>query len=340
MEIQLGYNDAKKVSEIVEVLEKERFFLLTTHRNIDGDAIGSEIALYSALKRAGKEAVIVNHDGIPLIYRFLPYTKKVHICTSELSLTPDVAIVIDCGSSDRTGNVFKLVKKAKIVVNIDHHFSNPGFANINWINHNFSATGEMVYFLISHFSGNISKKEAECLYTAILTDTGSFIYNIRPFTMGVVQDLINKGITPEKIAKKVYLERPLRSIKLLSLALGNLKFERERKVCWMKISRDMYRKTRTKEEDTEGFIDLLVKIKEANIVFLIKEAHNNVVKVSLRSKGRFDVESIASKFGGGGHKKAAGFYFTGTSLDEVEQKILREIDKTNSNRKYGWNNPR
>ncbi|MCM8761954.1 MAG: DHH family phosphoesterase [Candidatus Omnitrophica bacterium] len=327
MEIQLSLNDAKKVSEICEILEKERYFLLTTHRNIDGDAIGSEIALYSALKRAGKEAIIVNYDSIPAIYRFLPYTKRVHIYSSEISITPDVAIVIDCGSSDRTGNVFKLVKKAKIVVNIDHHFSNPGFAHLNWTNHNFSATGEMVYFLISYLNRDISRKEAECLYTAILTDTGSFIYNIKPFTMGVVQDLINRGAAPEKIAKKVYLERPLRSIKLLYLALGNLKFERERKTCWMKISRDMYRKTRTKEEDTEGFIDLLVKIKEANIVFLIKEAHNNVVKVSLRSKGRFDVECLASKFGGGGHKKAAGCYFTGLSLDEVEQKVLNEIDK-------------
>ena len=326
MEIQLGYSDAKKVSEIVDVLEKERVFLLTTHRNIDGDGIGSELALYSALKRAGKEVIIVNQDSTPVIYRFLPYTKSIHSCTSEISISPDVAIIIDCGSIDRTGNVFKLMKKAKIIVNIDHHISNQGFANINWTNPVFSATGEMVYFLISHFNKDISKKEADCLYTAILTDTGCFIYNISPFTMGVVQDLINKGTSPEKIAKKVYLERPLRSVKLLSLALNNLQFDREKKVCWMKVSKDMYRTTRTKEEDTEGFIDLLVKIKEANIVFLIKEAHNTV-KVSLRSKGRADVERIASRFGGGGHKKAAGCYFTGLSLDEVEQKILNEIER-------------
>ena len=337
MEIQLGYSDAKKVSEIVDVLEKERVFLLTTHRNIDGDGIGSELALYSALKRAGKEVIIVNQDSTPVIYRFLPYTKSVHSCTSEISINPDVAIIIDCGSIDRTGNVFKLMKKAKIIVNIDHHISNQGFANINWTNPVFSATGEMVYFLISHFNKDISKKEADCLYTAILTDTGCFIYNISPFTMGVVHDLINRGTSPEKIAKKVYLERPLRSIKLLSLALNNLQFDREKKVCWMKVTRDMYRTTRTKEEDTEGFIDLLVKIKEANIVFLIKEAHNTV-KVSLRSKGRTDVERIASRFGGGGHKKAAGCYFTGLSSDEVEQKILNEIERTNFSRNYGRNN--
>ncbi|MCX8082131.1 MAG: bifunctional oligoribonuclease/PAP phosphatase NrnA [bacterium] len=338
MGIPLGLNDTKKISEIVEVIEKGRYFLLTTHRNIDGDAIGSELALYSALKRAGKEAIIINQDSIPAIYKFLPYTRKIQTYISDTLIVPDIAIVIDCGSADRTGSVFKLVKRAKIIVNIDHHFSNPGFANINWINHHFSATGEMVYFLISCFNKDISRKEAECLYTAILTDTGNFIYNISPFTMEVIQNLINKGISPVKIARKVYLERPFRSIKLLSLALRNLKFERRKKVCWMKISQDMYRNTRTKEEDTENFIDLLVKIKEANIVFLIKETHN-VIKVSLRSKGRFDVERIAAKFGGGGHKKAAGCYFTGTSLDEVEEKILNEIDKIKSLRNYERDNP-
>ncbi|MCM8830558.1 MAG: DHH family phosphoesterase, partial [Candidatus Omnitrophica bacterium] len=203
MEIRLQPNDEKKISDIVGVLEKGNYFLLTTHRNIDGDSIGSELALYSALKRAGKTVIIVNQDNIPVIYRFLPYTKRVHIYTSEIQIKPDVAIVIDCGSPDRTGNVFKLVRKANIVVNIDHHFSNQGFAQFNWINHNFAATGEMVYLLIYHFNKNISKKEAECIYTAILTDTGSFIYNISPFTMSVVQDLISKGISPEKIAKKV-----------------------------------------------------------------------------------------------------------------------------------------
>lgn len=323
MKIQLEPTDTKKITEIVEILKKNSSFLLTTHRNIDGDAIGSELALYSALKRAGKEVIIVNQDNTPALYRFLPYTKN--ICTSpDTSIVPDVAIVIDCGSADRTGSVFKLVKNAKIIINIDHHFSNSGFANVNWINHNFSATGEMVYFLISQLNRDISKKEAECLYTAILTDTGSFIYNIAPFTMNVVQNLINKGISPDKIGRKIYLERPLRSIKLLSLALTGLQFDRNKKVCWMKITTDMFRKTGTKEEDVEGFIDLLVKIKEANIVFLLKEI-GSTVKVSLRSKGKFDVERIATKFGGGGHKKAAGCYFTGISLDEAEQKILNSI---------------
>lgn len=324
MESLLKYNDLKCISEIVKVLERERYFLITSHQNLDGDAIGSELALYSALKSKGKDVMIVNQDTTPAIYRFLPWSRKVQTSISKISVTPDVAIVIDCGSPERTGNISRVIKKARTLINIDHHFSNSDFADINWVNHNFSATGEMIYFLLLHFKKDISKKEAECLYTAILTDTGNFIYNLKPSTLSVVQNLINKGASPEEIARKVYLERPLNSFKLLSLALNTLQFDKTKKVCWMKVTRDMYRITRTKEEDTEEFIDLLVKIKEANIVFLLKET-DSMVKVSLRSKGRCEVESIASKFGGGGHKKAAGCHFKSISIDEAEKMILKEI---------------
>ncbi|MGI6595139.1 MAG: hypothetical protein GX554_05325 [Elusimicrobia bacterium] len=326
MKIRLGYKDARKVSEIVKVLTKESSFMLTAHKNIDGDAIGSELAMYSALKRAGKDVCIVNQDAVPPIYRFLPNSKKIRLSAKELSKPPEVAVIIDCGCADRTGDVFEIIKKVKITINIDHHFSNTKFADINWVSHKFSATGEMLYFVVSQLNKNVSKNEAECLYTAILTDTGRFIYNINPFTMKVVQDLILKGAAPEKIAKKIYLERPLKSVKLLSLALESLKFEKKRKFAWMKVTKEMYRKSKTRVEDTEGFIDLLLKIKEANIVFLIKETQG-VIKVSLRSKGRYDVDKIASKFGGGGHKKAAGCYFSGISLDKAEEKIIKEIER-------------
>ncbi len=325
MKIRLNPGDEEKVREIEEVIKKGKSFLLTTHYNIDGDAIGSELALYGMLKRMGKEAVIVNQDSIPAIYKFLPYSGRAHAGIPCPLIKPDVSIVIDCGSADRTGKVFELVKKAPVIVNIDHHFSNPGFAAVNWINHRFSATGEMVYFIISSAGKMLTKKEAVCLYTAVLTDTGNFVHNMGPYTMDIAKNLIDAGAEPEKIARKVYMERPLRSIKLLALCLMNLRFDRKKKVCWMKVNKEMYRRTRTKEEDTEGFIDMLVRIKEANVVFLIKES--DIVKVSLRSKGRLDVEKIAAKFGGGGHKKAAGCHFRGVTAEQAAEKILEEIYK-------------
>ena len=322
MKMQLHPDDEQKIREIRNIIDRGSAFLITTHRNVDGDAIGSELALYSMLKRLGKEARILNPDRTPAIYNFLPYSGRVDIGNTELSMMPDVSIVIDCGSADRTGKVFNLVKRAPVIVNIDHHFSNPGFAHLNWINHRFSATGEMVYFIIST-AGKMPRKEATCLYTAILTDTGSFLHNISPYTMTVVKHLMDCGAEPERIANKVYMERPLKSIRLLSLCLNNLQFERRKRVCWMKVSREMYRLTRTNEEDTEGFIDILARVKEARVVFFVKEG--DVVKVSLRSKGRFDVEKIAAKFGGGGHKKAAGCYFRNITVEQVIQKVLEEI---------------
>ncbi len=326
METQLHPDDRKKIREIVSVLKNGRSFLLTTHRNIDGDAIGSELALYNMLKKMGKNVLIINHDSTPAIYRFLPDAGKVRINNGVTwpGTEPDVSIVIDCGSADRTGKVFELVKKSGIVVNVDHHFSNPGFGNLNWISPLFSATGEMVYFIVTAANRKITVKEAECLYTAILTDTGNFVHNIGSHTMDVVRDLVAAGARPEHIVNKVYFERPLKSIKLLSLCLNNLQFDRRNRICWMKVDRRMFRLTGTKEEDTEGFIDILVKIKEADVVFFLKESEG-IVKASLRSRKNFDVERIAAKFGGGGHKKAAGCYLKGVTLEEAEEKLLAAL---------------
>ncbi len=332
MKIQLHPDDRNKIREIVSVLENGKSFLLTTHRNIDGDAIGSELALYGMLKGMGKKVSIINNDAIPVIYRFLPNAGKVRVDNGNAGggIKYDVSIVLDCGSADRTGRVFELVKKSGIVVNVDHHFSNPAFGDINWINSGFSATGEMVYFILTFAGRKITVEEAECLYTAILTDTGNFVHNIGRHTMDVMRDLVAAGAKPEHIVKKIYFERPLKSIKLLSLCLNNLRFDRRNKICWMKVDREMFRVTGTKEEDTNGFIDILVKIKEADVVFLLKESEG-IVKASLRSRKNFDVDNIAAKFGGGGHKQAAGCYFEDIALEDAEEKLLAAIRADSSN---------
>lgn len=329
MEIRLHYNDRKKVQEIVSILKKGGSFLLTTHRNIDGDALGSELSLYSMLKKMEKKVVIINHDSVPTIYRFLPNARKVKVSNQDIrgEVKFDTSIVIDCGCADRTGKVFELVKKSEIIINIDHHFSNHNFGDVNWINSGFSATGEMVYFLLTDGNRKITVEEAQCLYTSILTDTGNFMHNIGFYTMDVVRDLVSAGAKPEEIAKKVYFERPLKSIKLLSLCLNNLQFDRQNRICWMKADRKMFYLTGTKEEDTEGFIDILVRIKEADVVFFLKECEG-MVKASLRSRRGRDVDRIAARFGGGGHKKAAGCYFEGITLEDAEERILCALRRT------------
>ena len=324
MELKLNHKDEKKVDEIIELIKKNKKFIITTHQNPDGDAISSELAIYTLLKRMGKEAEIINESEVPKIYKFLPDVKKVKVYKSNRKKF-DVGIILDCGSIERIGKVRKCFEKTSKIINIDHHLTNAKFGDVNWVNSSFSSCGEMVYFIFEKLS-RITKKEATYLYTAILTDTCGFIHHLTPYTMEIAKRLIEKGAEPEKIARKVYLEKPLKSVRLFILSLNSLKFDRKNKVCWSKVTEEMYRKTGTDEEDTEGFVDFLTTIKEAEVVFLIKEK-NNGIKVSFRSKGKFDVEELARKFGGGGHKEASGCFFENESIEEVEKKVIQEISK-------------
>jgi bifunctional oligoribonuclease and PAP phosphatase NrnA len=332
MELKLADEQQKKISTIAELIKEKKTFIITSHFNIDGDALGSELAFFSLLKRLNKEVLIINQDDPPVIYKFLPYYKQAKLKKNILRRKFDVGVILDCGNGARAGESYKEIKKASVIINIDHHLTNSGFGNINWVNHQYSSTGEMVYFILKKF-GAITKEEAQCIYTAILTDTGCFIHHISKYTMKIIHELIENGATPERIAEKIYMEKPLKFIRLLTLCLNNIKFDRKNKACWFKITRDMYNKTNTTEEDTEGLVDFLLTIKEAKIAFLLKEK-NNGVKASLRSKGAFSVEKLARDFDGGGHRQASGCYLKNLSLEEAEKKILEGISKYGRNTRY------
>jgi len=331
MELELSRNDISQIEKICNVIDKNKSFLITAHQNLDGDAISSELAMFLLLKKLNKKVRIINWDKVPSIYRFLPSIKEVKIYDKEKFRNNfDVVIVLDCGSLERIVDISNYVKDL-MLINIDHHLTNSHFGKINWVNPEFSATGEMIYFIIRKLN-NIDKKIATCIYTAILTDTGRFTYRVSKFTMDIVKDLLTYKISPVEIGRKIYLEKPFKSIKLLSEALNNLKFNPINRVCWMKITKQLYKKTKTDETYTEGFSEFLSEIKEAEVIFLIKEKENGT-KVSLRSKGKFDVEKLARKFGGGGHREAAGCFFKNLDVESVEKIILKEIKENGRNYK-------
>lgn len=314
------------IDKIVALLHKEDKFIITTHYNIDGDGLGSEIALYILLKKLGKKVEIVNQDKTPEIYKFLPYVKDIRDTPSEYLAEPNVSIVLDCGTLKRAGKISSIVKKTPIILNIDHHFSNIGFGTINFVGVGYSSTGEMVLKILERY-GELSKKQAICLYTSIITDTGSFIYNIGKNTLMSVQKLIETGISPEEISRKIYMQKPLKSVKLLTLALETLDYNLKEKVCWMYVDKKMYEATKTRAENTEGFVEMLQSIKGFKVVFLLKE--DKSIKISLRSKEGYDVERVARKFGGGGHKQAAGCELKNSSISESISKMFTEIKKYN-----------
>jgi phosphoesterase RecJ-like protein len=325
MELKLPNYDINQIEKIVEILESKKFFVISSHINIDGDAVGSEIALYILLKKLNKKVEVINQDQLPSLFRFLPYSQKIKIFEEkEKYKNFEVAIVVDCGSLERIGEVKKIIKNIPFIINIDHHLTNSEFGNINWVNPSFSSCGEMVYFICKKLS-KIDKKQAISLYASIIYDTCCFLHRLSKYTMDIAKCLIDKNIHPEKIAQKLFFEKPIKSVNLFKMALDTLKFSKNRKICFMKVKKDFFKKTKTKEENTEGFVEYLISIKGVEVGVLLKERENGV-KVSLRSKGKIDVESIAKKFGGGGHREASGCFLENKNMEEVEKIIVKELE--------------
>ncbi|MCM8809396.1 MAG: bifunctional oligoribonuclease/PAP phosphatase NrnA [Candidatus Omnitrophica bacterium] len=327
MEVKLSKKNEKKVEEIAKILKNRNTFLITSHINIDGDAIGSELALYICLKKLNKKVKIINNDKTPSIFKFLPFSKVIkNYSMTEQENNFDVGIILDSGSLDRIGNVKEIIKKIPFVINIDHHLTNYNFGDINWINPYFSSSGEMTYFICEKLN-KIDRNQAICLYTSIIYDTCGFVHRVNKYTMVIAKKLIDKRINPEKIVQKIFYEKSIKAVNLFKLALNTLKFDRKRKICTMKIPLEFYEKTKTNEEHTEGFVDFLISIKGVEVGILFKEKKNGI-KVSMRSKGKVDVERIAKKFNGGGHREASGCFLENRKIEEAELLIINELKWT------------
>ncbi|MCK4244791.1 MAG: bifunctional oligoribonuclease/PAP phosphatase NrnA, partial [Candidatus Omnitrophica bacterium] len=277
------------IKKIVSALLHYRTFLITSHTNPDGDSIGSQIALALLLKRLNKKVTIIDENPVPQIYRFLPHSDFILTPTPDLirGSTPNsfqAAIVLDCGNLERVGKVGSLIKgkpclpAGRPIINIDHHLDNDLFGSLNWVDKKASSVAEQIFFISKILGLTLNKKLATLLYTGIITDTGSFQYHLSPFTHKIVGTLVSKGAVPEEITKNVYQSLPFAAFKLFGLALSTLRQTENHKVCWMRVTKEMYRKTKTSPEDTEPFINYLQQIKDLKILFILKEASRNKTK--------------------------------------------------------------
>ena len=317
------------IKKIASVLKCYKSFLITSHINPDGDSIGSQIALALILKKMKKKVVIINESPVPRTYQFLPHSNLISkIPNSKFQIQNfQVAVVLDCGNLERTGKVGSLASKFQILINIDHHSDNTKFGNLNWIDKEASSVAEQIFLLSEILKIPLNKELATLLYTGIATDTGSFQYHLLPTTHKVIATLISKGAVPEEIAEAVYHNLSFNALKLFGLALATLKESRNHQVYWMKITKEMYRKTKSSVEDTDSFSSFLQQLKDAKILFILKEISKNKSKVSFRSVGKIDVQKIAKKFGGGGHRNASGAGLD-EPIDKAEKIILRTIKGT------------
>jgi phosphoesterase RecJ-like protein len=314
---------SKTVSDIAAALTSCTTILISVHKNPDGDALGSQLALMRALERSGKRVSAHNLDPVPEIYRFLPDAGRI-TSGREVRGAFDGMIVLDA-DPPRT-ELFDGNYPARVLINIDHHVTNPVVWPLTWLDVRASATGEMVYRLIRHLGVPIDPDIALCLYTAIFTDTGSFRYsNTTPESMKIAATLLEAGADPWLVTEHVYESFAYRRLKLLGHVLAGMERSEDGRIAWVVITNDLYRMTGTTAEDTENFVNFVRSVKGVEVAVLFRQTGPRQYKVSLRSKGRADLSGLAKSLGGGGHQNAAGCVLDGT-LEEVRRKVITEVE--------------
>ncbi len=323
-------------TKIKKLIKENRRFLLVSHVNPDADAIGSCIALAFGLKKLGKHVYILSKDPLPDFLKFLPGADLVKTRIPPMNF--DVMLIIDCtslkrtgfpspGRSDRGGKTLT----AKTTAVIDHHLASCEDCGYSWIIPDASATAELIFRLLKSLHISIGKKTAVNLYAAIFMDTGGFRYSSTNVeSMRIASELIESGANTWEIAKELYENISLNSLKLLTLSL--LTLEKKGKISSLVVTRNMLKKTNTSAQDTENFSDYPRKVKGVEVGVLFREDAINKFKISFRSKGKVNVADIARSFGGGGHAGAAGCSVKG-SLKEVKDKVLRAVQKAISKNK-------
>ena len=316
------------MKKVIEAIKNHKRFLITAHVNLEGDSIGSQLAMKELLKKLGKEAVIVDSDEIPEHYKFLPHAGEVSNKIDK-ALAFDAVLVLDCPTLKRTGKVKDLITKDTFVINIDHHISNEKFGNVNWVDPNASSAGEMVYKLFKETGAPLTKETALYIYIAILTDTGSFNYdNTSSITHEIASELLGYGLDPAAVSEDVYERRSVADIKFLGLVLSTLKLNDSGEIAYLEITRSMMRDLKIEASKSEGFINYARSIDGVKIAVTFREDPKDAgkVNVSFRSKGDIDVNGIAAHFGGGGHMKASGCIIEGT-LADAERKVIAKAEE-------------
>ena len=310
------------IDKIIDTLKNKESFMLSTHMNPEGDAIGSTLALAIALTSIGKKVTVNTTDPVPRILKFLPSSDIVQQ-VKTVDRRFDAVIVLDCGDLERVGFLKKDNIPADILINIDHHKTNLGFGTMNLVEEAV-ASADIVYTIIKKMGIPVTPEIAICIYTAIMTETGSFRYtNTDAHTLRIAGEMVGFGANPSEIADHVYNRNSIGRISLLGRVLSTLKFSEDGKIAWITVLEEMFKETGTTKEDTEDFINYPRSVDGVEVAILFRQS-NNDWKLSFRSNGRVDVALVSLEFGGGGHSMAAGCFLKG-SFDEVREKVLGKV---------------
>ncbi len=320
------------LTKIKKAIKGAQTALLVSHIDPDGDSIGSMLATGMVLAQFGIEVDYYSKDGVPRIYRFLQESEKV-----KKKLTSnrryDLLITLDSSDIKRVGGDLPETGLAKLVINIDHHPDNTQFGDIN-LAEKSSSTAELIYYLAKSLKATITLAMAQCLYVAIITDTGNFRYeNTSANTLAIAEDLLKTGVVPPEITTKIYDTKSVASIRTQATALSTLEISPERNVAWTVATREMMEKNHAKAEDLVGLVDQIRSIEGIEVAILFRE-EDSKVKVNFRSKSKINVSEIAKVFGGGGHMRAAGVIFENKDIQQVKEDVVNEVLKRIKASKY------
>ncbi len=312
-----------QLSNITEVISQSTTIGITFHTSPDGDSLGSALALFTALRNISKHVYIISKEALPDSFGFLPFSDEISGHKPNPSLETDLVIVLDCGNKARINAV--LDNFTGKIINIDHHVTNELYGDINYVDSSAAATAEIVYSLILALNTPITQDIATCLYTSLLTDTGSFKYSSTSNnTHRIAGALIDTGIDFTAIHRLVYDNKDFKYIKLTAKVLDNLYLMHKDTICVMEIKEDLLRELDYYLEDSSELVAYGLTIKGVEVAALFKEK-NGGVKVSLRSKDKVDVRKVAEFFSGGGHIKASGIFLPNISIEEAKKAILQKI---------------
>jgi phosphoesterase RecJ-like protein len=315
-------------TKLNDIIKSSKNILIISHVNPDGDTLGSMCGLHSAiLENYKKKCEMLVVSKIPTIYEYIPNINLVKSLEDvDKSREYDLVINVDVASFDRICDAGILFEKAKHTVNIDHHKTNNGYADINIINPNASSTGEVLFECFEKMDWKINLNTAICLYTAILTDTGSFRFdNTKPKTFECASKLVEIGVNPADIYKKVYESDSKTLVMFQAHCISKAKFLCDEKLAYTIVYRKDMEMYGANDECMEGLTEKLRAIVTTRIAFVAKEMKSGWTKFSMRSKFA-DVAQICAVFGGGGHKFASGCTIK-APVEEAVKRMLEEIQK-------------
>lgn len=307
------------MEEVLEELRRSDDFLVLTHVDPDGDALGSQCALLLALRKMGKKAVAVINAPIPRRYRFLPYISQCQVASKFPSHR--VCVTLDVGDLQRIRENARREEFARIV-NIDHHVSNTMFGDVNWVDPRACAAGEMVWRILKALPVEPDRDILDSIYTAILSDTGRFQYsNTTPAVLRLGAELAEAGADIHGVSRKLFASESVGALRALRAGLANLRIHEGGRIGSVTLTWKELQDSGAAEDDTENLINFVRKVDTVEVALYLRERADGSLKLSLRSRNGVDVSRIAIAFGGGGHPYAAGAVMQGP-MEEALEKAL------------------